>query len=487
MIFLKRKLLFFSIFIFVIYGGSAWAEYVSKSGKFRMQGKIQVMGVMRTSDSADTTPVPIESGDLIQQRNTLMLEIRHNLGEVKGIELGYYLLPRVYYDGIWDYGPDVFSDENLRRDEYGLTNTEQISDEKWDAEIFHGYLDINRDSSYMRLGRQVFQWGEMTTLRILDACIPTDNQSIAVDLEERLYPLWLARVGHSMFDLGPFSTASIEGYYVPGAIEDDYGEETIMGSYIMPPIGRNNPSPPGGYVKNETDDDRYGVRLGFTLGELGIYLAHFNKYYDSPSPVLYQDDYHVEMVIDTIDVYGGSFNYYTPMLDIVIRGEYGLFLDEGRTVAHSLSHATSLDELSTFDIHRYGVAIDKNIPLRWLNPYKDIRTTLEYIGSTIKDHDDQMTYPWLDPDTGERVYVDENANQLVLVLNTEYANESLVPTLVFIYDIGPKTFLVVPKIEYKINYFTVSASYRHVESDTYQNMGFLQNDNEFSLKLTYFF
>ena len=354
------------------YPGPASALINDKmEGKWSLMGKWQSQATFRTEDGPDNTPVPFESGDMTSQRNTMLLQWKHDLGRKWfDTKIEYDIKGRVFYDGAWDYGPDVMKSDS-ERDKYVLNNRkivddrEEIDEEKWKAEFFHAYADLTKGIAFFRVGRQVLSWGEMSTIRILDGCNPMDTSSLAVDLQERLIPLWMIR-GNLAFDaVGPFTSASIGGYYVPGRVDHTYEEKMLDGSPIMPTIGRDletDLSDPFSmaslkqYIRMKDSDiekDRYGIKLGMmTAGGLDLNFVYYRMYSDLPVPQIDVDaidpitvnpmliDMHDPMgsilgdqllnvvkTRDIVDVYGTSFNYYMGKIDSVLRFEGAYYKD----------------------------------------------------------------------------------------------------------------------------------------------------------------
>ncbi len=339
-----------------------------KGGNWNLIGKIKTEATFRTIDTPDNNPIPIQTGDMVTQRNVIFIEFQHDLGNIGSwLEAGYFLQGRFFYDRAWDIGPDILTYEPMRR--YFLyDNRDEINENKWDADLFMAYLDITSGPAFLRVGRQILSWGEMSTLSILDNINPTDNSSLSVDLLERRVPLFMARTTFSCSNVGPFAEASIEGYYVPGAIDNKNGEKIINGSPMIPPVGRftlrdiYNPSDPLNLgklqqnVEQEDDDfdgDRYGVKFGAMFDELELNFAYYRTYSDIPVPFIDMSSFQpiyltlrdllrldtsnpiksilkgqklkVLLAIDKVDVYGGSFNYYLRWIETVIRGELALF------------------------------------------------------------------------------------------------------------------------------------------------------------------
>ncbi len=337
-----------------------------KNGKWSLLGRLKLEATFRTVDTPENNPIPIEAGDLVTQRNLLFIEWRHDVGRIASrVSFSYFLQFRFFYDSAWDVGPDVLKDDPTRN-YYLFDNRDQINDLKWDADLFLGYFDLGGGPVFLRVGRQVMSWGEMTTLRILDGINPTDNTSLAVDLLERMVPLFMVRMNLGFEYVGPFSSVSLEGYYVPGKLDNTNGEEIIQGSPIIPPVGENTIEDLKDFlslgslmqltrqVEDTYDADRYGVKLGLMLEGLEMNFAYYRAYSEIPVPwldvpgfptihltwpdvvgAITSDDpigtllggqkLDVVLKLDKVDVYGGSFNYNWAWIDTVIRGEFGLF------------------------------------------------------------------------------------------------------------------------------------------------------------------
>jgi len=339
-------------------------------GKWSLNGQFKTQATVRTEDEPSNTPIPYEKGNMTSQRNLLMLEWKHDLGEpFFGIKTEYNIKGRAYYDGAWDYGPKQMSDDEYRQ-RYVLNNRalvddrEEIDKHKWKAEIFNAYIDMSKGPLFTRIGRQVLSWGEMSTIRILDGCNPMDTSSLAVDMQERLIPLWMVRANLAFDSVGPFESVSLGGYYVPGKIDNTYEETMIDGSPIIPPIGRDTEAELAQPFSMSTikqfiqqtdskiDKDRFGVKLGVMYKGVDLNLAYYRMYSERPVPQL-QEQYIQPMVVnplninihnpmstvlgsqflvvektrDTVDVFGGSLNKNIDAINTVLRAEAAYFMD----------------------------------------------------------------------------------------------------------------------------------------------------------------
>ena len=59
----------------------AQAIYSNDSSSLLIQGKFNTLATLRTAEAPDTNMIPIEAGDFVQHRTTLIVDVKHNLGE----------------------------------------------------------------------------------------------------------------------------------------------------------------------------------------------------------------------------------------------------------------------------------------------------------------------------------------------------------------------------------------------------------------------
>ncbi len=573
---LKKYICAVSVFIVIIFSLPDVTMALlndKKQGKWSLIGKAKTQATFRTIDTPDNNQIPIEGGEMISQRNLLMLEFRHDLGELFfGIRSEYYLQGRAFYDGAWDYGPDVFSDAETRR-KYVLDNEHEINELEDDIELFMGYIDLTSGPLFARVGRQVISWGEMSTKRILDGINPLDTSSLAVDLLERLVPLDMLRINLLAENVGPFSSLGIDFYYVPGHLEDTIGEDIIDGSPVQPPIGRDlveyldDPYSLTSLKQvmtifdDDIDSDRYGFKFGMMIGDLELNYVNYRTYSDIPVPRIniekFEDVYldvltllplltsggsmieamldgqKLEVVLETerIDVSGLSFNYYFAPFDMVIRGEAALYEDvpkitpgnvwdliEGVApkvhidfmgdmydLAEFLEHPLigpiiqdalgdvrtmelpfTVGDIARYDVLKYGIGFDKNVSC-FLNPSAEFMLTFEYVGSKIRDYDERtIIYPW-QGENGETLYEPEYTHDFIMLVRTTYFDRQLTPQLVVMYEGKPNALIFIPSLALTMGQWDFECSFFYTASDSYEQEGFLESRDEFSVSMTYNF
>jgi len=572
-----KQILMLTIIMVMVIPSIALALMTDKDGRWHLMGKLKPQATFRTEDVPDNNPIPIKAGDMISQRNLLMLEFKHDIGEVwHGIDMAYYLQGRAFYDGVWDYGPHIFSDNNTRSRyclcdaaKSGIKNRHQIKDFKWDAEFFDVYVDLTSGPLFARIGRQSMSWGEMSTIRILDGTNPMDTSSLSVDLLERLIPLWMARLNLAFDFVGPFESLSVQTYYIPGKIDNTYQEDMIDGSAVIPTIGRDmwyDRDDPWSMISlkdlmyqvdDDLEDDRYGVKIGAQIGGVDANLAYYRMYSDMPVPRVNIDKFstiHVDHTLDltnplksvmgdqlmevvltrdTVDVYGGSFNYQWDLINTVVRGEAAFFKDVPKMTPGTIPDMVkalapkidlgdfgSIDELIQYisfkdakgrdpmimklpftcgeilknDIIKYGIGFDKWFKIPLISP-SDFMCSLEYVGSKNLDYKkNTIILPWSSPwDDNMDGYYDvtweeEYSNTFIFITTTNYLTGDLAAQLVAMYEVEPKALVLIPSVKYSWRSLDFYVSYFMTKSEGYEGtLGMLDSRDEATFSITYNF
>ncbi len=373
---------------------------LNRERTLKLSGKAYSNNAFRTEDSAGKTmPEDVKAGTLIQQRNTVQVEFDHDLNEYFrgiGARVNYHLVGRAFYDSVYDYGPDMFSDEEERAASmnYDTDDRDQLDEFKWDAELWEAYIDVSKGPVFIRVGRQNLSWGESDGIPILDRINPVDDSygAMFLDPDEKRIPLAMIRMSYDFGYLGPFSSLSLEGYVVPNNIEDRVAPIPPKGTPYYPPmlttdqrlreLLKSGMSGAGSspvvdaainlmiedlvdnYVNFQepvvTPDDsdfsnsRMGIKLGGILGDnLSFQLAHFQSYTDLFTPrlafsdfaeyqvhqvpelgasIVYPENVYTEFNYEKVSISGFSLNFYEMHLDTVFRMEAGYFYDEPVTI-----------------------------------------------------------------------------------------------------------------------------------------------------------
>ncbi len=279
--------------------------------------------------------------------------------------MSYFLTYRGEYDGVWDYGPDVFSErypvladcdtvtkkKRSKPRSAGCSRSDTRRDLRNRHRLFEAYVDFSWEALFIRIGRQNLSWGETDAFRLLDQINPLDASfgGFLVTLDDRRVPLDMARIVYSLEDVGPFSELNLEAF---GVLDDAIAAPTPSGSPW------STPNPPGirGYVKKPArnlTDARGGFRMTGRVGDLTLSAAHYYTFLDAPlvqtvtsygRPVnlaqfeaavdggetsrFLVDNFQANVRFPKIAVSGATASFSVPRLDAIVRSEVAVFWRE---------------------------------------------------------------------------------------------------------------------------------------------------------------
>jgi hypothetical protein len=236
---------------------------------------------------------------MLQNRTFIQLELRHSLtdlvaGRYNGPlaplhyvlapidllepdDIDYFVTYRGEYDGVWDYGPDVFSERFARNSAGDKLDTRQRLRHR--HRLFEAYVDFTKGPLFLRIGRQNLSWGETDVFRLLDQINPLDASfgGFLVPLDERRVPLDMLRMVYGLGSHGPFSELDLEGFV---ALDDKISDFVPAGS----PWATPNPAGFNAFTKRPArnfTDARGGGRLLGVMGDFTLSIAHYYTYLDN--------------------------------------------------------------------------------------------------------------------------------------------------------------------------------------------------------------
>src|SRR5215831_8651562 len=233
---------------------TAWGYFFDDRREMSLSGFAYTRAAMGLKDdNIGTYKGNWKAGNLVQHRNFLTLEWRHNINrisrEVPTIgplfqfmnwdAFDYYANMRMEHDGVWDYGPHnadllqeggtnhfakyygyqapKFLGEFTRYNEFeyqsSLRRIHQATGVN--LRLFEWYFNITKGPLFLRIGRQNLSWGETDGFRLLDQLNPLDNNfgGFLTSLDERRIPLNMLRAQWSFGTVGPVSDLTLEGFY----------------------------------------------------------------------------------------------------------------------------------------------------------------------------------------------------------------------------------------------------------------------------------
>jgi hypothetical protein len=237
------------------------------------------------------TPLGVSTGQLSQWRNFAAPAFEGNLTRALGLwpyvdDLSFRFVGRFTYDGVYDVGPDVYrralraftvatksptTDGSVglggnqpvaifrgseRIETEGAPDMaaqrakrlaeQEIADPRTQfaqqADPWEIYVNLKEGPLFLRIGRQNLSWGETDGLRLLDEINPVDNffgLTFDEDLDEKRIPLWMLRAIYDLPDVGPVSHFAVEGFGVPGIIDNTQNPLLLQGFLhpFAPPTG----------------------------------------------------------------------------------------------------------------------------------------------------------------------------------------------------------------------------------------------------------
>ena len=438
--------------------GGAEAFFVDEENTLSIAAKFSTRASFRLQDAEKngyTYPQDTKIGDLVQWRNLALIEMDHDLEDLTEeldilwplkkleIQAKYHIVARFMYEALYNVGSDGFK-EVRENDKENIDNFKQAYD-LWEA-----YIDLSRGPAFIRIGRQILAWGETDIFRLLDGINPLDNSfgGPFEDLDDRRIPLWMLRGSYNLGSVGPFSSLTIEGFWVPGTWDVKMGPWAPFGTPYMAPdpeVSVYNRL----YIRNPQKDmsnSRWGGRLQWMFGpNMNCSIAHYNSFLDGPTTwfslleevpagvpltdfgnlVIYGD-------YPSRQVTGGSMTFWESMSDIVFRGEIAQAWDEplfelaqnGRPLLadyiflappvmdflavfagedarafgfHGLPVGIESGNIAKRDILRYMIGFDKQVWFRKLNKTSMFFTSFQYFGQWIQNHQEGTIIPVAEP------------------------------------------------------------------------------------------
>ncbi len=236
---------------------TAFGYFFDERREMSLSGFAYTRGTIALSqDNIGTGKSLYEKGNLVQHRNFVTLEWRHNINratremptvgplfQFMGLDgFDYFLNLREAYDGVYNYGPRGIKNQlkgaggtNFWDKYYGrqtpkypsefvrvnnlayVTNINFAEKQVNQISLFEWYFNITKGPLFVRIGRQNLSWGETDGFRLLDQINPLDNffGGFLVPLDERRVPLSMLRAQWSFGSVGPITDLTLEGFVSP--------------------------------------------------------------------------------------------------------------------------------------------------------------------------------------------------------------------------------------------------------------------------------
>ncbi len=527
-----------SLVLVVGLGQGASAFFVDSDKTLEVIGKAQTRASLRLQESEGFTYPTVYPGNLVQHRNLGLIEVNHDLKNLTNslgllypfkaldVKVKYHIVGRFLYEGIYDYGPEAF--QTVQDNDKANIDKFKQSYKLWEC-----YVDMSHGPLFFRVGRQNLSWGETDIFRLLDLINPLDNTfgGPFEDLDDRRVPLWMLRGSYNLGNVGPVSSLTMEGFWVPGFWDAHVGPWAPYGTaygaplpaVIVPTLRIKTPD-------TEMDASRWGGRLQGLLGSnLSVAIAGYASYLDLPTlrtevighPALLTSlsDMQIWGEFPKVHVVGASANYWEPLTDTVFRGEVAGSLNEPVFIPQQnlstlfgpvlplppavLDLAAKLLGVDIRDLGLYGLPInpqsgttptknvlrymlgfDKQIWIRPLNKTNTFFLSGQYFGQFITGYDPRLKQEFLNyPSLTNYSGLYEFENVFTALVNTMYINGKLQPQIAAAYDVRGAV-LVQPSINYIWEPFRFMIQYSAIEGN-FTNFGAFRDRDQITFILSY--
>jgi len=526
------------VFVHLGLAATSQAIYIDDQKTLQFIAKVQARASIRLNDAEGFTFPDTRTGDLVQQRNLILLEVDHDLSSLTRslgilyplkalkIDAKYRLVGRFMYEGIYDYGPQMFQDVKDK-------DKENISKFSQQYDLWEFYFDFSRGPWFLRVGKQNLAWGETDIFRLLDYINPLDNTfgGSFEDLDDRRIPLWMIRGNYDLGRLGPISSLMVEGFWVPGGLDARVAPVAPFGTPYAGPLPVEFESFLRVYTPDKTlSNSRWGVKLQGLIGtSLNLSVAHYKTFLDTPAarfvvtedvPLLLDLDLlNMEISFPSVQITGGSLSYWEPNTDSIIRAEVAMFWDEPVVIPQEnfatfygpviplppglidlvgdmigvdlgslgVSGIPTNPQSGTIpkkNIFRYMIGVDKQVWCRPLNSKSSFLLSFQYFGQWVPDYDDRLVqgiplYPSLT--NYPKLY--ELEQMFTGLVTTTYLSGRLNPQLALGYDVRG-AFLVLAAVNYVWEPFRFGIQYAGVEGN-FTNFGLFRDRDQLSFLVTY--
>ncbi len=299
------------------------------------------------------------------------------------------------------------------------------------------YLSYSKGPLFLRVGKQTISWGESDTVALLDQTNPFSvlmgAPGFFQDIDEARIPLWTIRTSYDLFNnLGPFSSAFVEAYWVPGDVDTNTGFLPISTASPYAPAGpdpgRGNPIFPPTFQfilvdqvpERKFENSRYGFRLQTVFNRFLTLQAWFYRTFPqapvplkmgfAPGPanrgIVVEDSsggrtnlFIVSLQHRLTSVYGLSGTFFAEPLDGIVRinaqffeNEPGFIPDKNLRIGDPGESVQGQGELPRANILRYELGFDRFFFFRPLNPSNSFILSTSIVGSWNFDHTDQQDF-----------------------------------------------------------------------------------------------
>ena len=481
-----------------------------KRASLEFNAKAQTRVTIRLQDSDGfTSPPDISVGDLVQWRNLALLEVTHDLKyltrqldilyplKALKIRAKYHLVGRFLYEAVYNVGPQEFQDVR-ENDKENIDNFKQAYD------LWECYMDLSRGNLFFRFGKQNLSWGETDMFRLLDNINPMDNTfgGPFEDLDDRRIPLWMLRGSYNLGRVGPVSSLTLEGFWVPGNWDVRVAPLPPNGTPYSAPAPES-PLPLRVLTPSKVmSNSRWGVRvMGVLADNYNFSVGHYQSFLDIPalrlgvgeSPL----DAWTEISYPAVQITGGSLSFWESHTDVIVRTEVAWFWDEAVVIPEINTPLVPLPfpipgipglpangEVPKKNHLKWLIGLDKQMWIRALNNTNTFMFSFQWFASWVQDYDDRMIQPLaLYPDATKFTTANELESTFTAMATTMYLNGTITPILALGYD--PRgAWLIGAMVNYIREPFRFGLAYNAIAGNMV-SFGAFRDRDQLSFTLTY--
>ncbi|MBI2964335.1 MAG: hypothetical protein HYY35_11320 [Deltaproteobacteria bacterium] len=524
------------VVLLALLAAPASAVYLDGEDSVQLLGRMYSQAALRTEESSGLTFPHTPRGHVVQSRNLVEIELAQALDRRFTErpawlgDLGYRLRFKGVYEGVWDYGPEEYSEQvevsppspfdpqasAQSRTVHRARINRRILGRQY--ELWNAYVQGSAGPLFLRVGRQDLSWGETDGFRLLDMIEPLDNRfgfPLVEDLDDRRMPLWMVRATLALpWQSEDVTNLTLDSFFVPAQLDDQEAPIAPRGSPFAAP------APPSFFDRRVTrpgrtpGDSRGGGRLiGTLFADATVSVAHYVTWNDSSAarvritrvdlvdgkPVARPA---LDFVFYQQQVTGGTFTMHVkPPIDTVVRAEAAMFWDErvfdpvragsgasfpllvGEAIADRLSGGPgrAAGGFTPRDVFRWVIGFDKVFWLRALNPTNTFSFSTQLFHTHVLDHDDGIRNGITNPDTRDFVPRKQDEFTNTFLLSTLLWRGRLQPSVFASYD--PRGVLAaVPGLTWLIGtHVRLTAKYALVRGN-FANLGFFRDRDEVLLR-----
>lgn len=407
----------------------------------------------------------------------------------------FFFNPRFEYDGVYDYGPDIFRDRiNPRQHPANISNTKLQKGNR--LQLFEVYSDFRLLKFLnLRIGRQNLSWGETDAFRLLDRINPLDSGfgGFLIPLDERRRPLVMVRatVGLGDYPQWDLYNTALEMFFSPdkrlpaGAPgSTPWGVQgtskagfppTLVGNLRGRTRGPNQLDRPNLNFKSS----RMGIRLMWTWSDISFSLAHISTYPDGATQALrlnrdkdlptdQQTKPGIKLLFPNMQITGMTATTPLTALNLnytVLRTEIAGFFGEPFFIEKQNFRLGV--PVPKRNVIRGVIGLDHNQWLTFLNPANTFAFTGQHFYTGIQGSASSLKIP-IQRKPGKYIDLDRNSYVTTFGVNTLYSAayffniSQIQPSITYLYD-WEGSWLFQPSLTFLRDPFRFRIEYSYLE------------------------